>query len=85
MALLQGAARAYALDVDTAAIAATLANAARNGVAAGIAPLVAGGPMLPLPPGVLVDIDRLQPGRLPMSEAGRAGSAFFYAGRDGRR
>ena len=64
VALLQGAARAYVLDVDAAAIAATLANAARNGVAAGIAPLVAGGPMLPLPPGVLVGRDHLQPGAI---------------------
>ena len=85
VALLQGAARAYVLDVDAAAIAATLANAARNGVAAGIAPLVAGGPMLPLPPGVLVDMIICNPAQLPMPEADRAGSAFFYAGRDGRQ
>ena len=64
VALLQGASLAYVLDVDATAVATAIANAARNGVAEGIAPLVAGGPMLPLPPGVLVDMIICNPGAI---------------------
>ena len=85
VALLQGASLAYVLDVDATAVATAIANAARNGVAEGIAPLVAGRPMLPLPPGGPGRHDHLQPGAIAHALVGPRRQRVFYAGRDGRR
>jgi SAM-dependent methyltransferase len=84
VALLQGAARVYVVDIDPRAEAAAVENTGRNGVADRFTVLPPGDGILPLPQGARVDMVICNPAQLPVPETDAAHAAFD-AGRDGRR
>jgi release factor glutamine methyltransferase len=84
VALLQGAAKVYAVDINPRAEAAAVENAGRNGVADRFTVLPPGDGILPLPQGMRVDMVICNPAQLPVPETDAAHAAFD-AGRDGRR
>ena len=83
VACLQGAARAYVLDTNDAAIAAAMENAERNGVRERFVHLPIGDTIIPLPPGETVDVVISNPAQVPLPRPENANSAY-YAGGDGR-